>query len=156
MILDRLENAALYRNLSENIVKALDYLAQTNFAEISVGRQTIDGDNVFALIQRYHPKALADAKWEAHRNYLDVQYVAQGVERIGYAPLSETLKIRQAYNSEKDVIFYETSGDLLEVRAGGFAIFAPTDIHAPCLAHETTQPDAEVLKVVVKCRVASI
>ena len=152
MILDRLENAALYRNLNANIAKALDYLAKTNFAELSIGRHAIDGDAVFALVQCYHPKPTVDAQWEAHRKYLDVQFIAQGVERVGYAPLRDNLKIRQAYNPENDGMLYETVGDLLELRAGSFAVFFPTDIHAPCLAHETTQPDDKVLKVVVKCR----
>jgi YhcH/YjgK/YiaL family protein len=152
MILDRLENAALYRNLSANIAKALEYLAKTNFAELSIGRHAIDGDAVFAIVQRYDPKPTADAQWEAHRKYLDVQFVAQGVERMGYAPLCDDLKIRQAYDSEKDLMFYETAGDLFELRAGSFALLFPTDVHAPCLAHETTRPGDQVLKVVVKCR----
>jgi YhcH/YjgK/YiaL family protein len=152
MILDRLENAALYRPLGARITLALDYLGRTDFSRIPEGRYELDGDRVYAVVQRYRPKPLAEARWEAHRQYIDVQFMAEGVERIGYAPLDEALPVERAYDSQKDVVFFVAQGDFLTVRAGDFAIFYPTDVHAPCLASQTPAP-IDVCKVVVKCRV---
>jgi YhcH/YjgK/YiaL family protein len=154
MILDRLENAALYRSLGTSIALALDYLGRTDFSQTPEGRYELDGDRVFAIVQRYRPKPAAEGRWEAHRQYLDVQYVAGGVERIGYAPLVDGLPVQRAYDSQKDVVFFDVQGDLFTVPAGGFVIFYPTDVHAPCLATEPSVAAVEVCKVVVKCRVA--
>lgn len=70
---------------------------------------------------------------------------------MGYAALQDGLRVRQAYDPGKDVVFYETEGDFFEVRAGGFAIFTPRDIHAPCLTPARSPAGATVHKVVIEC-----
>ncbi len=152
MILDRLEYSSLYRVMSEEIALALDFLRRTDFSTMPAERHNIDGDRVYAMVQRYRPKAPAEAKWEAHRRYIDIQYVAAGVERMGHAFLENGLKVAHEYDDEKDYILYDVAGDLLTLRAGSFMILAPHDIHAPGLAIEGPGSDAEVCKVVVKCR----
>jgi YhcH/YjgK/YiaL family protein len=153
MILDRLENAGLYRPLGANVALALDYLRRTDFLQMPVGRHEVDGERVYAVVQRYRPKPAAQAVWEAHRKYIDVQYVAAAVERMGYAPLSGQLSVRQPYDAEKDAILFDAKGQLFELSAGGFAIFAPHDVHAPGLAIDSPEAAADVCKVVMKCRV---
>lgn len=153
MILDRLENADMYRALSGELVLAFDYLRKTDFRAAAEGRQEIDGDRVYAIVLRYRPKPLAEAMWEAHRRYIDVQYVAEGSERMGCTNLRGDLPVRQAYDAKKDLVFYDAAGDLFQVRAGGFAVFAPHDVHAPGLAIDSPETASEVCKVVVKCRV---
>jgi YhcH/YjgK/YiaL family protein len=151
MILDRLENASVYRPLGPGIAAALDYLGRADFSWMPDGRYDLDGDRLFAIVQRYRPKPLAEAMWEAHRKYIDVQYIVEGAERMGYAALQDGLPVRQAYDPDKDVVFYDTEGDLFEVRAGGFVIFTPRDIHAPCLAVARSPASATIHKVVIKC-----
>jgi YhcH/YjgK/YiaL family protein len=153
MILDRLENAKLYRPLSAHIMLALDYLRRTDFSQLPAGRQEVHGDRVWAIVQRYRPKPLDQIAWEAHRQYIDVQYVAVGTERMGYVPLDEGLTVRQAYDVQKDAILFDAAGDLFTLSAGGFAIFTPYDVHAPGLARDLPESAAEVCKVVMKCRV---
>ena len=155
MILDRLQNAEMYKGLGKEIAAALDYLRRTDFSKLSEGRYDIDGDRVFAMVQRYQTKPTTKLAWEAHRRYIDVQYVAEGCERIGYATLSETTSVEKAYDSENDYVLYKATGDLFTVSAGSFAIFAPQDLHAPCLAVGGPETLAPVCKVVVKCRVGS-
>jgi YhcH/YjgK/YiaL family protein len=153
MILDRLENVGLYRPLGANIALALDYLCRTDFSQMPVGRHEVDGDRVWAVVQRYRPKPPAQAVWEAHRQYVDVQYVAAGTERMGYVPLSDGLSVRQPYDAEKDVILFDADGQFFNLSAGDFAIFTPHDVHAPSLAPGLPADSAEVCKVVMKCRV---
>ena len=152
MILDRLENAAFYRSLSPRIAAALEYLRATDFSALADGRHEIDGDRLVAMVQRYRTKPLAKARWEAHRRYLDVQYVVEGDERIGYAPVLKDSPVAEPYDADKDVMFYAVQGDLLQVSAGSFAIFAPQDIHAPGLVGGAPPVVRDVLKVVMKCR----
>jgi biofilm protein TabA len=153
MILDRIENAAMYRALDGTIRAALDSLRSVDFTRLPEGKHTLDGDRLFAMVQRYKPKPLAEIKWEAHRRYIDVQYVAAGAERIGWAALHEGVKVVEPYDAEKDVAMFDAKGDLLSVPAGYFTIFTPHDIHAPCLCPADTANPAEVWKIVVKCLV---
>ena len=152
MIVDRIENAMMYRSVGARVSAALNYLRQTDFSSVPDGRHELDGDRLFAVVQRYRTKPPQEARWEAHRKYVDVQYVVAGQERMGYAPLSDGLAIRKPYDPEKDLIFYDVRGDLFEVTAGGLAIFAPQDVHAPGLAAGEPPVVGEVLKVVMKCR----
>lgn len=154
MILDRLEHACMYRPLSVEIARALDYLQQTDLAALADGRYELDGERLFAIVQRYRPKPVAEAMWEAHRRYVDVQYIVSGCERMGIAFLRSDLPVQQPYDPHKDIIFFETTGDLITVPAGSFTIFTPHDIHAPSLAPAAGEPDAPVCKVVVKCSVS--
>ena len=152
MILDRIENAMMYRSVGARVSAALNYLRRTDLSRLPEGRHELDGDRLFAVVGRYRTKPPEEARWEAHRKYIDVQYVVEGVERIGYAPLAAEMPIREAYDPAKDLVFFDTRGDLLEVRAGGFAVFAPQDVHAPGLAAGDPPVPGEVLKVVMKCR----
>ena len=151
MNLDRLENAGFYHSLGPGLKRAFEYLARTDFVQVPDGRYPLDGDELFAIVQRYQPKPLAAAMWEAHRKYIDVQYVAEGIERMGYAPLDDRLPVRQDYDPQRDLVFYDAQGDLFEVPAGLFVIFTPQDVHAPSLASGQADPAQPVCKVVVKC-----
>lgn len=149
MILDRLENAALYFGLGGRIALALKSLSGTDLPRRPVGRYDLAGDDVFALVQHYDTKPRELGKWEAHRKYLDVQYVEAGVETMGYAPLGR-MTITDPYDEEKDFLLFDGRGDFVTVAAGSFAVFFPHDVHMPALA---VGSPAAVKKVVVKVRV---
>ncbi len=149
MIIDSIKNAALYKGTGARIQMALEYLAKTDFEPLAPGRYDIDGGNVYALVQHYRTKPRETGLWEAHRRYIDVQYVAAGIESMGYAPIGN-LTVTQPYSSEKDCELFSGAGDFVTVRAGTFAIFFPGDGHMPCLAAAAPAP---VRKVVVKVAV---
>lgn len=154
MILDRLENAASYIQLGPQISAALRYLAATDFSHVEPGRYPLDGDRLFAMVQRNKTKPAGEAVYEAHRRYIDVQYVVQGVERMGYAPLRADTPVHTAYDAEKDFALYNAVGTLFDVPPGAFTVFFPHDMHAPGLAGGNPPTPGEVLKVVVKCLIA--
>ncbi len=146
MIFDRLGNAPLYFGLGARLRKAFDYLASSDFATVPDGRVDLDGDALFALVQRYVTKPHDQGTWEAHRRYADVQYLAVGAEQVGYAGL-HNLTLQQPYSEAGDVVLLEGQGGLLSLRSGDFAVFFPEDAHMPGLA--CGEP-GHVLKVVVK------
>jgi YhcH/YjgK/YiaL family protein len=152
MICDRIENRHRYRDFNRRVAKALDHLARTDFSGVPNGRQEIDGDDLYAVVQRYAAKPVSQARWEIHRQYLDVQYIAQGSERIGYAPWTDGLQVEEAYDPKRDAGFYAASGVLLPVKAGMFTIFLPEEIHAPGLTPDASEIGGEILKIVIKCR----
>ncbi|MCJ7689793.1 MAG: YhcH/YjgK/YiaL family protein [Clostridiaceae bacterium] len=106
----------------------------------------MDGKNIFAIVSEYELKNIEEGKWEAHREYLDIQYVASGKEKIRYASINE-MKMIGEYNEEKDILFLCGEGDLLLVNEGTFALFAPQDVHMPGIKAMRGQ---HVKKIVVK------
>ncbi len=156
MILDRLEEASKYRTLLSELTEVFDYLRQTDFSRLANGRHELDGDRLFVIVQRYRPKPLAEIVWESHRQYIDVQYVVAGAERMGCTSRRDDSAVLQPYDPRNDVILYRVEGDLFEVRAGCFAVFTPDDIHAPGLAIDPSGGSEEVCKVVVKKKIENI
>lgn len=148
MISDTLANAGQYDNLSVHFAKAFAFLRKVDGTQ-SLGRHEIDGNNVFALIQKYTTKPMESAQFEVHRKYIDVQYVHTGRETILWAPLAAMKEEKMAYNEEKDAALFKLVPDLthLHLDAGYFSILYPQDAHAPRVAWEKTE---EVLKVVIK------
>lgn len=148
MIVDQIENAHLYAGLGESIAKALDILKDPALREKEDGQYEVNGDKLFYIVQRYTTKPLADGRLEAHRKYIDIQFVAAGEEIIGYRHL-DNLHIDEPYNAGSDIEFYNQPDDITHVRLkeGMFCILFPEDAHMPC--REINGP-AEVAKVVVK------
>jgi len=148
MIYDELKNLETYRHVKPGISVALDYLMKTDFSSVPNGKYELDGPSVYALVQRYKTKPLAESVWESHRKHIDVQFVFQGEERFGYVPLSKAPPVTQPYDEKSDAALYAAGTTTVPLKAGQFAVFFPQDIHAPCLA-ENDQP-SDVVKVVVK------
>ncbi len=149
MVTDRLVNAGLYRSLSPRIAAALDYVSLSDFSKMPDGRHDVDQDRVFALVQRYNSKPLAEGRWEAHRKYIDLQVVLSGVEQIGYVSIDQLSA--EPYDAERDLMWLAgTTGQWITVPAGHFMLLWPGDAHMPSIAAGPPQP---VMKVVVKVAV---
>ena len=88
MVLDQLAHARLYGGLSPILQRTLDYLVTTDWEGSATGRIEFEGDDVFALVSDYDTRPSESVPWEAHRRYIDVQYVHRGTERIGHAPIA--------------------------------------------------------------------
>jgi YhcH/YjgK/YiaL family protein len=149
MIVDNISNGNLYFGVSARMEKALKYLQQNDFTKMDAGKYEIDGNDVFALVQKYDSKPIANGVWEAHRNFIDVQYVADGAEQMGYAYL-KSLNVSKEYDPAGDYLLLEGKGIMLNCQKGTFAVFGPEDAHMPCIAIDAPQP---IVKVVVKVRV---
>src|SRR5262245_10497438 len=129
MILDHLSRADLYFNLGPRFRQAFEFLRSAELLNLPLGKQEIEGDKVFALIQEYSPKPRAVGKFEAHERYWDVQFVARGEERMGWAARS-TMTISEAYDPAREVMFFESSptsglGDFFHVAQDYFTVFGP-------------------------------
>ncbi len=147
MIIDRIENAALYYPLHPKFKQAFDYVNSINVYSIPVGRHEID-NKMYVLVQEYTTKLKEQGKWEAHRRYIDLQYVVQGAEGMGYANIHD---LRQdEYIPEKDFLPLFGEGQQIELRSGYFVLLFPGDAHMPSMALGESQP---ARKIVVKIAV---
>ena len=146
MIKDKLENAFLYHNLSENLKTGFEWLQKNDLENLEDGKYVIDGDKVYASVQTYETKN--DAKYESHRKYIDIQYMIKGVEKVGVTNLSNCTSCIE-YDSQKDLEFFDINlGDeYLELAQGYFLVFYPQDAHKPSIKYNT---NSLVKKVVVK------
>ena len=149
MILDKIENADLYVDITENLKKGFDFLKNTNLSALENGKYEIDGKNVFALVSEYESKKPEECRLEAHQTYTDIQYIVSGREAIGFATLNEQI-VSSAYNPEKDIVFFEGETTPLILETKMFAVFFPQDVHRPCM--QINGPE-KVKKVVVKVKV---
>jgi YhcH/YjgK/YiaL family protein len=151
--LDKIENWKSYSGLETGLARGLALLAAGKLDGLNDGRHEIAGNEIFASVQTYLPKTAAEGRWEAHRRYIDIQYLVYGSEGIGYSPL-EKLKVTQAYDPEKDIMFFSQgpeAGSLLKVETKMFAIFFPADAHMPGLSlGEPAGQPAQVKKIVLK------
>ena len=147
MIIDKIENAHLYKNLGDRIKKSFDYIMQTDLKNLQPGKYEIDADNIFALLSEYKTKPESEGKLEAHRKYIDVQYVIEGEELMGYAPLGGQ-RILDQYKEENDIVFFTGDKSFTKVSEGMFAIFFPEDVHMPGIC---VRRKSHVKKLVIKC-----
>jgi YhcH/YjgK/YiaL family protein len=154
MILDTLANASLYRSISPTLAIALDALLAGDLPNRADGKYPLDGDRVFAMVQRYTTKPPADCIWESHRKYIDVQFIGAGVECIDVVPI-DTVTTKTPYDPGRDATFYHPPVQAIPARlilpAGTFAVLFPHDVHSPCIA--PAAGPGEVVKVVIKVAV---
>ncbi len=145
MIIDTLDNASLYAPLGRRIAAALDYIGNTDFSSMAVGKHPIDGERLFAIVNEYQTIPCREVELEGHRRYIDVQYLVSGAESIGYAPLNGQPLLKE-YDGNDDYALYRGEATFVRISAGMFAILYPHDLHMPCIG----EPPAAVRKVVVK------
>jgi len=155
MIVTDLEHASKQLPAAPAFEKALAFLRRGDIASLPDGRYEIDGGLVFAMVQRYETAAPPEPRLEAHRKFIDVQFMASGSEAIGWAPVAG-LQITEAYDAAKDVCFGLVGKGLCTpvlLGPGQLAVLYPEDAHAPRLAAGRPAP---VVKVVVKIAVQGV
>ncbi len=149
MIFDTLQNCEKYYALHTGFDQAFAFIKKAVAENYAVGKYEIDGRKIHASIQEYNSKAEADAKFEGHRKYIDIQYIASGAEIMQVVDIQKA-SLKTDYNQEKDVEFYhdtDKAGNTL-VEAGEYGIFFPNDIHKPGLS--VLGNSAPVKKILVK------
>jgi YhcH/YjgK/YiaL family protein len=145
MIIDNIKNSHLYYTVHPRFKNAFDYIHQIDEDTIPVGKYEIDGDNMYALVQEYNTKLKEQGFWEAHRRYIDLQYVVQGAEGFGFANINHLQQ--GGYDSSKDFLPLQGDGDFFTLRSGCFILLLPQDAHMPGMALGSP---AFVRKIVIK------
>jgi len=145
LIVDHISNAERYAALGPLFEQAFDFLRTTDLNALKPGRYPLAGDALFALAQVYHTKPLSEGFWEAHRRYIDLQFIVQGTERIGYAPLHRMQL--ESHDEQRDLSVLQGEGDFLTLTDGCFMLLWPEDAHQPGLQTDQSGP---VRKIVFK------
>ena len=158
MIKDNIKNSKNYYYLSNRVALGLEYLTTTDFGAVENGKYPILNDEVFAIVQDYHSKPLGEGKFEAHKKYIDIQYVVKGEELIGVGKIENFSEVTE-YDSEKDIVFlHKKTGEnvnFIDLKSNEFSILMPEDAHMPSISKPLSKPSdgktsSYVKKVVIK------
>ncbi len=134
-----------YAALLPGIDEAFDAVNALTEYENKKNYPLSDGNRFFIAVQGTKPVGLA----EAHRKYLDIQYIVKGKEVMGWADLADC-RLSGEFNEEKDVGKYEGDFDYMTIREGMCYVAFPEDAHMPgCHLEEPS----DFVKVVVKLKV---
>jgi biofilm protein TabA len=131
--------------------KAFKFLANSDLLKLEPKRYDIDGDNLYATISEYNTKNEETTKFEAHRKYIDIQYIIKGKEVMNLIPRAMVKDVVTPYDGTKDIEFMNVDKVVKYVAApSNFFIFFPSDAHRPGIKDGVSAP---VRKIVIKVKV---
>ncbi len=137
MVYDTIDNISTYRALP-GIEAVMYFLANTDISSLPAGRTELGG-GIYVNVNRYEPKETGG--WEAHRNYIDLQYMVSGDEDMMFVSLADAEE-PTPYAPDTDVcLFGGAKGGRaigMSFTGGDFALFFPGDVHMPGLKNEKT------------------
>lgn len=138
----------MYGGLGERIALGLALLSEERVLGSAPGRYEVQDDMIYFITDTYLSRPAEQSHLEAHRKYLDIQYIVSGQEWIGHC-IAEGLTVEQAYDAGRDVEFYQPPALMSRVlmQEGMFAIFFPHDAHMP---GQMVERPEQVRKIVVK------
>lgn len=126
---------------------AFEFLKTADLSALELGDHEILGRDVYASVSEYEPKDPENCRFEAHRKYVDLQYIISGEEMMGVTSLD---KVEETVPYVEDIVFFGTEGaDAVYETATPekFFIFFPKDAHRPSMK---SSEDVAVRKVVIK------
>ena len=136
------------------IRRVIDYLKNNDFEKMEPGVYELEGKDLYAQVFDAETGPVEEKRPESHEDYLDVQFLVTGEEKLGFTPNTGAYEVAE-HILERDLIFYKSVKNEGFVHAvpGCFTVFFPYDIHRPAVA--AAEPMV-VRKVVVKVRTTLI
>ena len=128
MIFDSLKNMDNYKGIPQ-VYRALEIIRDTDFSRLTDGTYEVDGFNFRYLLQSYIAEHDNDRP-ESHQDFIDVQYLISGKERMGVGLVSDMTEEVEA-KPESDIWFYHGPLDCITLQDDRFAVLFPNDAHAP-------------------------
>lgn len=148
--INKREFAVSYFKNKERWEKAFRFFKNNDLLKLDIKRYDIDGDNLFAMVSEYMTKNEETAQFEAHRKYIDIQYVVSGKEIMNMTPLKTVLEVITPYDATKDIEFITVSQIVgYKATPSNFFIFFPGDAHRPGLKDGE---NSKVRKIVIKVK----
>lgn len=128
MIYTKRSGLGRYQGISKALDTAIDFLAEADLSKLQMGRNDVDGDEVYINRFDYTTMPEQEASWEGHKFYADIHVVLEGEEKIGVTDAS-SLKAG-AYDEAGDFIPYEGPVDSwVTMRPGDILVVFPEDVH---------------------------
>lgn len=145
MIIGDLKYSSRYENLHPAFKKAFDFVKNTDWNKIELGKVEVQGDNLFII--NSNPEALTKENQvlEYHKKYLDIHILLEGKETIGWKSLPDCSQEKKPFDPNDDYGLYsDMPTAYLTLLPQQFAIVYPEDAHAPIIG------EGKIRKLVVK------
>ena len=141
-----------YRKDSTWWIEAFTFLKTKDLVNLEPGVYVIDSGNVTATVSEGPTKKIEDVKWEAHRNFNDLQYVIKGKAQMGVAPSADIrgVLVVPYSNTTDNENFTNEGGDYYDADPNTFFIFSPQEMHRPSIKVDGFDV---IKKIVIKVRV---
>ena len=144
MILCPWKDITRYEAVLPGLAEALE--AIKNLTDLEPKNYPLSNGNRF-FVTAGTTKPVSNA--EAHRNYLDIQYIVKGKEVMGWADLADCT-LEGEFNETKDVGKYSGKFEYMTINEGMCYVAFPEDAHMPGRHLEVPN---DFVKVVVKLKV---
>ena len=150
MLATSLDLVTKHDYLEQKFKNAYQWLKEHDTANMEDGTYDIC-DGVFAMVQRYDTIPFSEARFESHKDYYDIQYIAKGTESFGMALVKDCELVETI--EKNDVSFYKTPKFYTQVnlKSGDLVVVPPEEVHQP-RAQYNGRKDF-VVKVVIKVKV---
>ena len=133
MITGNIKDCEKYFSVHKEFKKAFEFLK--SLTPDSVGEEMSGGKIRGCVSHCDKTDFMPDGtpkKFEAHRRFIDIHYIIEGEEILGYADIKTLVPICE-YHDEEDYIFMDGEVTQLHLHAGEFCIAFPEDAHIPSM-----------------------
>lgn len=115
-------------------VKAMDYIKTHDLNELENGKHLIEGENLYVNIVDSQMKTQAQARYEVHNKYIDIQVPLSKCETFGVKPRCDCKMPDGEFNETKDIMFFrDPVENTISAKPGEPVTFAPDTAHAPLI-----------------------
>lgn len=111
-----------YFGLSKNLDKALEYLQKNSLDCLGMGRNEVDGEQVYINRFGYTTARASELTFEAHEEYVDIHVLLSGEERIDIANIDDLTEFEAdkatdyiGYKGKEQITVAMTCADILVV-----------------------------------------
>ncbi|MDD4978076.1 MAG: YhcH/YjgK/YiaL family protein [Gallionella sp.] len=151
MIFSMLDSSSRYAALHPLFPRAFAYIRDTDLNALTPGVHQIIDKQLFVIVEEANGRTRAEAKLEAHRKYIDIQLVLEGVDEMGWKALVDCHQPMDEHNAERDIRFFaDEAATWISTPADHFCIFFPEDAHAPLVSN------GPIRKVIFKVAVVAV
>lgn len=135
MIFDGIDAIGRYRGMYVGLDALIEWLEGHDVAELADGTTEICGKQLFANVMRPATRAAAEAHYELHHNYMDVQMDLEGAE--AFRTCSGEANVVQPYDAQDDFALVEPKDPTKTIECvlgpGRFVLFGLGEPHMPTL-----------------------
>lgn len=138
--------------VEQNVLNPESWEAVYNFYKekdlntLELGRHDLHENGTFVNIEEYNTKD--SAHFEAHKRFIDIQYLSRGKEYIRVSSLDNITNQVEVYDEKRDIEFFDKDDYTAHMIDGSnFMVLFPHEAHMPCMKVDSTM---HVRKVVAK------
>ncbi len=138
--------------IEEHIKWAVKYLQSLTIKEKDLNKRISVNENFFYFVQAYNTKPDTECKLKSHRNYIDIQMMVSGRERIDLADISR-LTVKKQYDEKNDIMFWNIPQKMTQIAFGAndYIILYPEIAYRNCIYLNKSE---KVLKIIGKIKIS--